>query len=45
MVHDHDYESINFRVSKKDISKIEQKDNIFINVFCYENDLSYRVYI
>ena len=30
-------------VSKKDYSKIEQKYNICINVFCYENDLTYPV--
>ena len=29
MVNDFDYEGVNFPVSKKDISKIEQKDNIF----------------
>ena len=40
MVNDLDYEGIKFPVSKKDFSKIEQKNNICINVFCYENDLT-----
>ena len=30
---------------KKDYKKIEKKDNICINVFCYENDLVYPVHI
>ena len=29
--------------SRKHYSKIEQKNNICINVFCYENDLVYPV--
>ena len=43
MVHDLDYEGIEFTVSGKDDSKIEQK--IFISVFCYENNLVYPVYV
>ena len=38
------YEGIDFPVSKKDYCRIEQKKNICINVFCYENDLVYVVY-
>ena len=45
MVNGLDYKGIEFPVSKKDFSKIEQKNNVYINVFCYENDLTYHVYI
>ena len=45
MVNDLDYEGIKFPVSKKDYCKIEKKNNICINVFCYENDLTYPVYV
>ena len=34
MVNDLDYEGIKFPVSKRDIAKIEKKNNICINVFC-----------
>ena len=34
MVNDLDYKGMEFPVSKKDISKIEKKDNISFNVFC-----------
>ena len=43
MVNDFDYEDIKFPVSKKDFSKIEQKNNICINVLYYENELIYPV--
>ena len=45
MVNDFDYEGIKFPVSKRDYSKIEQKNNICISVFCYENNLVYPVYV
>ena len=45
MVNNLDYEGIEFLVSKKDLSKIEKKNNISINVFCYENNLVYLVYV
>ena len=45
MVNDLDYNSIEFPVSKNNFRKIEQKNNICINVFCYENGLTYPVYI
>ena len=46
MFNDLDYEGIDFSDSKKDFSRIEQKkNNICINVFCYENDLGYPVYV
>ena len=45
MIHDLDYEGITFPVSKKDYCRIERKNNICINVFCYENNLTYPVYV
>ena len=45
MVNDLDYKGIEFPVSKKDYSKIEQKTNVCITVFCYENNLVYPVYV
>ena len=41
---DFDYETIKFPVSKRDYCKIEKNNNIVINVFCYENELTYFVY-
>ena len=45
MVNDLDYVNIKFPVSKKDYSKIEQKINICLNVFCSENELIYLVHV
>ena len=45
MVNDPDCEGIEFRVYKKDFCKIEQKNNIRINVFCYEDELIYPIHI
>ena len=39
------YERINFPVSRKDYCKVEIKNNICINVFCYDNNLTYPVYL
>ena len=39
MVSDLDYEGIEFPVSKKDFGKTKMKNNISINVLCYENGL------
>ena len=39
------YEGINFPASKTDYCKIEKKNNICINVFSYENDLTYTFYV
>ena len=36
---------IRFPVSKKDYCKTEKQNNIRINVFCYENKLTYPVYL
>ena len=45
MINDLDYKGIESLAPKKDFSKIEKKNNIFINVFCYENKLIYPVYV
>ena len=45
MVNYLDYESIEFPVPRKGFSKIENKNNICINVSCYENKLTYPAYI
>ena len=45
MVNDLDYEVIKFPVLKKHYRKIERENNICINVFSYENDLIYPVYV
>ena len=39
------HEGIEFPVSKSDFSKIEMKIKICINLFCYENALSYPIHI
>ena len=36
---------LNFLSQKKGYCKIEQKNNVCINVFCYENDLTFPVYV
>ena len=45
MISDLDYEGIKFTVSKKDYCKIKRQNNICINVFCYENGLTYPIYV
>ena len=44
MINDLNYEGIKFPVSKKDYCRIERQNNICINLFCYENGLTYPVY-
>ena len=39
------YEGINVPVAKKDYSKTEILNKIYINVFCYENKVVYPVYL
>ena len=39
------YEGIEFPVQEKDFSKIEVQNNICINVFGYENELVYPIFI
>ena len=36
---------IMMELSEKIFSKIETKNNIYINVFCYENKLTFLIYI
>ena len=45
IVNDLDYEGIELPVSKKDYRRIEQRKDICINAFCYENGLTYPVYV
>ena len=45
MINDLNYEGIKFVVSKKDYCRIERQNNICINVLCYENNLTYPVYL
>ena len=45
IMNDLDYEGIKYSVSKKDYCKVEKKNNICINVFSYENNLTYPVYV
>ena len=45
MISDLDYEEIKFPVSKKDYCRIERQNNIRINIFCYENNLTCLVYL
>ena len=45
MFNDLDYEGSKFPVSKRDYCKIEKKNDICINLFCSENDLTYPVYV
>ena len=40
-----DYEGIKFPVSKRDYCKIERQNNVCINVFCYESELTYPIYV
>ena len=39
------YDRTEFPVQEKDFSKIEIKNNICINVFCYENRLTFPIYV
>ena len=41
---DLDYDGVEFPVREKDFSKIETKNNICINVFCQENQLTFPIY-
>ena len=45
MVGNLDYEDIKCLASRKDFAKIEKKNNIWINVLCYENNFVYSVRI
>ena len=39
------YDEIEFAVEQKDFKKIEVQNNICINVFCYENELIFPIYV
>ena len=39
------YDEIEFPVEEKDFKKIEVQNNICINVFCYENEMVFPIYI
>ena len=45
LVNDLDYDGVGFPVREKDFSKIETKNNICINVFYYENKLTFPIHI
>ena len=45
LVNNLDYDGIKFSVDKEDFSKIETKNNICINVCCYENKLVFPIHI
>ena len=45
LANDLDYDRVGFPVPEKDFSKIETKNNVFINVFYYENKLFFPVYV
>ena len=40
-----DYDGIGFPVQEKDFSKFEVKNNICINVFGYEDELVFPIYV
>ena len=40
-----DYDRIEFPVQEKDFNKIQVKNNICINVFGYENELVFPIYV
>ena len=44
LVEELDYDDVDFPVQKKDFSKIETKNNICVNVFGYENSLTFPIY-
>ena len=45
LISDLDYDEIEFPVQENDFSKIEVKNNICINVFGYENELVFPIYV
>ena len=45
LVNNLNYDGIEFPAWEKDFSKIEAKNNICINVYCYENKLTFPIYI
>ena len=45
LVNDLNYDRGGFPVLEKDFSKIETKNSICVNLFCYENKLVFPIYI
>ena len=45
LANDLDYDGIEFPVQEKDFDKIEAKNNICINVFGYENGLTFPIHV
>ena len=45
LANDLDYDKVGFPVREKDFSKIEEKNNICINVFCYESKLTFPILV
>ena len=45
LVNDLEYKKIKFPASKEHFNRIDTKNNIYINVFCYENKLTFPMYI
>ena len=45
LANDLNYDGVEFPVQEKDFSKIEEKNSICINLFCYENKLTFPIYI
>ena len=39
------YDGVGFPVREKDFSKIDTKNNIYIHVYCYENKLTFSIYV
>ena len=44
LANDLNYDRIDFPLQEKFFSKIEQNNNICINVYCYENKLTFPIY-
>ena len=45
LVNSLNYDGVEFHVREKGFSKIEKKNKICINVFCYENKLTFPIYV
>ena len=45
LANDLNYDGVGFPVREKDFSNIETKNNICINLYCYENKLTFPIYI
>ena len=45
LANDLDYDRIGFPIREKDFSKTEKKNIICINVYCYENKLTFPIYV